>query len=158
MAYKERLDRIKKAVDAQALTMQQLSDMSGLSVSTISRTFGGKTDPTDYTLSTMEAALGITEAPIDGKIAEHAGADPMVERYIASQEQRIARIRAHYNMLLAEKNRWIKMSFSLNIILVIFIIVVLIYDALHPDIGWFQRGAHWFTGEGVRDALLSVWE
>ena len=41
-------------------------------------------------------------------------------------------------MLLASKNRWLLLSFTLNIILSMFLIGWLIYDMLHLDIGWIR--------------------
>ena len=77
-----------------------------------------------------------------------AASDPILERYLNMQERRIVRMRAHYNMLLAEKNRWIMMLFVLCLILVSFICVMLIFDVLHPNIGWIRQqlglGSDWF--------------
>lgn len=119
--------------------MQQLADMCDLSASTVSRTLAGKTEPTDFTINTMEGALGITDDPIGEPIMERAASDPILERYLNMQEMRIIRMRAHYNMLLAEKNRWIMLLFILSLILVMFICYILVLDVLHPDIGWIRQ-------------------
>lgn len=139
MDLRGRIERINATRKEHGLTMQQLADMCGLSASTVSRTLSGKTEPTDYTINTMEDALGITDDPIGEPIMERAASDPILERYLNMQEMRITRMRAHYNMLLAEKNRWIMLLFILSLVLVIFICYILVIDVLHPDIGWIRQ-------------------
>lgn len=134
-----RIERIMQAKQEQGLSVQQLSDMSKISASTISRTLSGKTAPTEYTLRMLEEVLGLLNQPEEDPIIARAADDPILQRYLLMLEDRISRMRAHYNMLLAEKNRWIILSFSLNIILVAFVCTVLTFDVLHPDIGWIRR-------------------
>lgn len=139
MELKERIDRINAARKEHGLSIQQLADMCQISASTVSRTLAGKTEPTDFTITAMEGALGITDNPIGDPIMERVASDPILERYLNMQEMRIIRLRAHYNMLLAEKNRWIKLLFILSLVLVVFICSILILDVLHPDIGWIRQ-------------------
>lgn len=139
MEAKDRIDEIIRAKREQGLSVQQLADMCQISASTVSRTLAGKTAPTDFTITAMEEALGITDNPIGEPIQTRAESDPILERYLNTQEVRINRMRAHYNMLLAEKNRWIILSFAINIILVLLICGILILDVLHPDIGWIRE-------------------
>lgn len=139
MELKERIDRINAARKEHGLSIQQLADMCDISASTVSRTLAGKTEPTDFTITAMEGALGITDNPMGDPIMERVASDPILERYLNMQEMRIIRLRAHYNMLLAEKNRWIKLLFILSLVLVVFICSILILDVLHPDIGWIRQ-------------------
>lgn len=134
----ERIDAIMQERNKQGLSIQQLADMCQLSASTVSRTLSGKTDPSEYTIHAMEEALGITDKqtgePIDARIEN----DPILQRYLNMQETRILRLRAHYNMLIAEKNRWIMMLFILSLSLVIIIIVILAIDVINPNAGWVR--------------------
>lgn len=139
MELKERIDRINAARKEHGLSIQQLADMCQISASTVSRTLAGKTEPTDFTINAMEGALGITDNPMGDPIMERVASDPILERYLNMQEMRIIRLRAHYNMLLTEKNRWIMLLFVLSLILVIFICSILVFDVLHPDIGWIRQ-------------------
>ncbi|MGN1026196.1 MAG: multiprotein-bridging factor 1 family protein [Faecousia sp.] len=136
---KSRIENIIQARQEQGLSIQQLADMCQLSASTVSRTLSGKTEPTEYTIKVMEDALGITDKPIGDSIMDRVSNDPILERYLNMQEVRINRLRAHYNMLLAEKTRWINMLFVLSLILVSFICFILVMDVLHPDIGWIRK-------------------
>lgn len=134
-----RIEKIIQAKQEQGLSVQQLSDMSKLSASTISRTLSGKTTPTEYTIRMLEEVLGLLNKPEEDHILKRAADDPILHRYLLMLEDRISRMRAHYNMLLAEKNRWIILSFAINIILVAFVCTVLTFDVLHPDIGWIRH-------------------
>lgn len=139
MDTQSRIDRINNERLRQSLSYQQFADMSGVSQSTAHRTLTGKTIPDGATIDAMEEALGITDNPAGEPIQFLAESNPILERYLNTQEARINRMRAHYNMLLAEKNRWIMMLFILSLILVIFICGILVFDVLHPDIGWIRQ-------------------
>ena len=139
MDLKSRIARIDAVRNENGLSIHQLSDMCNISKSTISRVLAGKNEPKEYTICAMEEALGITDQPVGELIRERAESDPFLEAYLNMQEMRIKRLRAHYTMLLAEKNRWIMLLFILSLILVIFICSILVFDALHPDIGWIRQ-------------------
>lgn len=134
----ERIEAIILEKQNQGLSVQQLADMSRLSSSTVSRTLSEKTEPTDFTLRSMEEALGITGKQTGDPIEPIIENNPILQRYLNMQETRILRLRAHYNMLIAEKNRWIMMLFILSLCLVIIIIVLLIVDVMRPDAGWVR--------------------
>lgn len=134
----ERIDAIMQERNKQGLSIQQLADMCQLSASTVSRTLSGKTDPSEYTIHAMEEALGITDKQTGEPIDSHIENDPILQRYLNMQETRILRLRAHYNMLIAEKNRWIMMLFILSLSLVIIIIVILAIDVINPNAGWVR--------------------
>lgn len=135
----ERIDAIMQERQKQGLSIQQLADMCQLSASTVSRTLSGKTDPSEYTIHAMEEALGITDEQTGEPIDAHIENDPILQRYLNMQETRILRLRAHYNMLIAEKNRWIMMLFLLSLSLVIIIIAILVIDVINPNAGWVRR-------------------
>lgn len=139
MDLKDRIERINEIRKKHGLSIQQLADMCKISASTVSRTIAGKTEPTDYTIIAMEDALGITDKPVGDAIMERVASDPILERYLNMQEMRIIRLRAHYNMLLAEKNRWIRRLFLLCIGFVVIIIVILAMDMMQSDIGWMRQ-------------------
>lgn len=132
----ERIERIEKERKAQGLSYQQLADMSQVSPSTVYRTVSGKTVPEEYTLQAFEIALGVTDEPAQDHLFEEGTITPLAERYIRTLESRIGRMRAHYNMLMAVKNRWLMLSFTMNIILIVFFICWIIYDINTPAIGW----------------------
>ena len=113
-------DRIAKIVEeksAQRLTYEQLAGMSGVSKSTISRMLSGKTEPSEYTIRQLEQALGITQQPIENPILDIAGENQQFVNYVAMTNDRINRMRANHNMVMAERDRSLR-----NATLVIFIL------------------------------------
>lgn len=134
----DRIERITEVRKEHGLSIQQLADMSRLSASTVYRVLSGKTEPAAFTIEAMENALGITDKPVAEPLFDPGSISPLAERYINTLETRIARLRAHYNMLIATKNRWLMLSFTLNIILIVFLFCWIVYDIRTPAIGWIH--------------------
>lgn len=134
----DRVEKIEAARQSQGLSYQQLSDMSMLGKTTVYKVLTGRQEPYPATLAAMETALGILQ-DIEG--ADHIqGVDA---DYVRLTESRIARMRAHYNGLLAVKDRHLRRCYIVNTItisLLAFVIVVgailFIYDLLVPGVGW----------------------
>lgn len=150
------------------MTNQQLSDASGVPKTTIDRILRRETaNPSMQTVLDLAAAVGysFSNHP-EQEPASHMESgikDPLVLHMISiyenrgrAYEERIKRITAHFNMLLAEKNRWLKLSLSLNIILVVFVCVILFYDITHLDRGWIQEQIAAITGGGLRHFMMSA--
>ena len=165
------LDGIIEKKKEKNLTSQQLADASNVPKSTIDRILRKETtNPTLQTILDMAAAVGYTFSNIkdESPAAPEATTikDPMVLHLIRvyeargqSYEERIKRNTAHFNMLLAEKNRWLKYSLIANIILIVFICSILIIDVMNPDIGWIREHLAVITGDGMRGFadMLQAW-
>lgn len=141
----QRLDEIRREKNRQGLSDTQLADMCDLSHSTVSRAFSGKTDPSEYTLNAMETALGTSREPKGEPTTE----DITLRQYQALMENRIARMRAFYNMLLAEKDRaiaekrrWIIFLVALSIAILLLSFAMIAIDAMSPNIGWIRRSIY----------------
>lgn len=150
MTVKEIINGLIAQKQKIGLTNQQWSDASGVPCSTIKRIVSGETpNPTMQTLLDLASAVGYDFSTRDGpavKGQDTETLDPMVRHLIhvydgqaRANEERIKRNTAHFHMLLAEKNRWLIFSLTLNIILVAVIIGVLAWDVTHPDIGWIRE-------------------
>lgn len=86
---------------ASNLTNQKWADQSGASKSTVDKIVRGETlNPSFQTVMDMAAVVGITIFTPAEEL-DSTGARPKDPVY----EDRIARMRAHYNGLLAEKDR-----------------------------------------------------
>ena len=138
----DRLEAIRSEKNRQGLSDTQLADMCDLSHSTVSRAFSGKTEPSEYTLSAMETALGTNRDPPEEATTE----DITLRQYQALMENRIARMRAFYNMLLAEKDRaisekrrWIIFLVFLTLTIVLLSFALIAIDIMSPDIGWIRE-------------------
>lgn len=150
------------------MTNQQLSDASGVPKTTIDRILRRETaNPTMQTVLDLAAAVGYSFSnhpeQLPAAPQEIGITDPMIKHLISvyenrctAYEERIKRNTSHFNMLLAEKNRWIKFSLILNIILVVFICGILLYDITHLDRGWIQEQLAAITGAGMRNVMMTV--
>ena len=137
-----RLEAIRSEKHRQGLSDTQLADMCDLSHSTVSRAFSGKTEPSEYTLNAMETALGTSREPQEEANTE----DITLRQYQALMENRIARMRAFYNMLLAEKDRaiaekrrWIIFLVALSLAILLLSFTMIAIDAMSPNIGWIRK-------------------
>lgn len=162
------IDGIIAKKNERCMSNQQLADASNVPKATIDRILRKDTqNPSMQTVLDLAAAVGYSfsnhpEQP-PATPSEPGITDPMVLHMIQvyenrgrSYEERIKRNTAHFNMLLAEKNRWIKFSLTLNVILVVFICAILIYDVLHPDIGWIREQLEKFHGDSARGVFMYV--
>lgn len=157
MTTSEILDGIFRKQSEIGMTNQQFSDASGVPKASIERIKRGDTpNPTMQTILDLSAAVGYTFSnhpdqmpplPDDEKIR-----DPMTlhminhyERQAIAYEERIKRVTSHFNMLLAEKNRWIRtLSIILGLMVTGFFSILLI-DLATPEIGWFPHDANSIT-------------
>lgn len=162
------IDGIIAKKNERGMSNQQLSDASRVPKPTIDRILRKDTpNPSMQTVLDLAAAVGYSFS----NHPEHPPAsppeigirDPMVLHMIniyenreRSYEERIKRNTAHFNMLLAEKNRWLRMSLTMNIILIVFICGILIYDVTHPNVGWFRGMMEQFSGSSARNIVMLV--
>ena len=157
MTTPEILDGIFRKQTEIGMTNQQLSDASRVPKATIERIKRGDTaNPTIETVLALAAAVGYTFSnqpeptpPIPESVKIN---DPMLQILLAHYEQQaithaeqIKRVTSHFNMLLAEKNRWIRtLSIILGLLITGFFSILLI-DLATPDLGWFPHDANSIT-------------
>lgn len=135
------------------MTNQQIADASGVPRTTVNRILAKQTqNPSIKTVADIAMAVGYDIDPVQPSVLQDYTKDSYitylqeaVEAEKKISEKRITEQRAHYTMLLAEKNRWIKYLFITVIILVCFLIGWLVVDVLHPTAGWIQRELAWYT-------------
>lgn len=143
------------------MTAQQIADQSGVPVSTVNRILRNATEnPTLQNVMDIANAVGYTLFPEPVPVAEKTDQDnPYIAHIVAMYEERLREKNANFNRVTAEKNRWI-LSLALIIgILVTGIMLILIYDITHQDIGLFQREAYrtgWGVLDDIRMALKSL--
>lgn len=153
MTTPEILDGIFRKQHEIGMTNQQLHDASGVPKASIERIKRGDTpNPTIETILALSAAVGFTFSnqptptpPIPETVKVN---DPMLQILLAHYEkqdidhsEQMKRVTAHFNMLLAEKNRWIRtLSMIIGIMLTGFISILLI-DIATPELGWFPHDA-----------------
>ena len=192
--------------EAKGMTHQQLSEKSGVSLSTVERILAGKAKDSSFkvlrdltfalegNLDDLSAAMDSTPGihpetwgagPILPKtpegmreVATSADINHMADAFltalkdkdaahaaqarsrVAMYEEEIKRLNEHhkeevrtlhqsYLREIRTKDRWIKWLFTITVILVVFLVAVLVYDILNPNIGWVRRMASWLVGDAI---------
>lgn len=122
----EIIDGISAVMKEKGMTARQLADASNVPKSTVDRILRKATpNPSMQNILDMAGAVGYHFGdPIPEK-PKHQDVDQQMKYMIHTYEDQIARLRAHYTMLIAEKNRWINYLFMLSLALVVFCIILL---------------------------------
>lgn len=140
--------------NAIGMNNQQLSDASGVPKATVDRVIRGDTpNPSMQTVLELAAAVGYTfsnhpeqpsPVPDESKIRDPAMLHIInnYERQLLAAEERVKRVTSHFNMLLAEKNRWIQTLCTIIGILIVGFISLLLMDIATPELGWFPHDAN----------------
>ena len=124
--------QLKLLKEKRKLTNQQLSDLSGVPVGTINRILSGQTDnPSFQTVCDIVIAL-------DGSLDELAGIRPKKDSE-AENAKYTPEIEAIYKQMIHSKDKWIFRLFVFSCVIVAFIVFLLIFDVLNPNIGFFRR-------------------
>ena len=123
--------QLKEMKDRSGMTNKELSELSGVPLSTVSKIMSGHTDIPNYqTVCDLVKAMGGSLDALAGiRPAEEAGP----ERAEESSEIKL------YIQMIEEKNRWLKHLFVICCILMTVIVGILLFDYLHPTIGFIQR-------------------
>lgn len=115
------------------LTNKEIADRSGVSLPTVNRIMSGKTDVPNYqTVCDLVMAMG-------GSLDELAGIKrETVVQHVAFDEGYMAVIKDK-DHIIRQKDRWIKILFLISPALMTTLLGLLIYDYLHPMIGFIQK-------------------
>ena len=125
-------DYLKALKLKKNLTNQELSDLSGVPVGTINRIMANQTDnPSFQTVCDIVIAL-------DGSLDELAGIRPKKDSE-AENAKYTPEIEAIYKQMIHSKDKWIFRWFVFSCVIVAFIVFLLIFDLLNPNIGFFRR-------------------
>ena len=137
---------LNKQKDKQGLSYQAIADACEVSQTTIIRIFKGEAEPTITMLQSIAAAVqykpqeDMLLPPADCSQSQYTEYLIATMRQQASDNARhIAELRTHYNMLHSQDRRtilWLSVSI---VVLVVFLVSWLIFDILHPEIGWITR-------------------
>ena len=121
--------RLTKLKEKSGLTIQQISDKSGVPVSTISRILNGETDNPSYRhVADLVIAMGGSLDELEG--IEH--------HQTHSQEKHHEKITTLYERMIERQRRYIKfLFFSLLGLVAIFILIVL-FDVFNGNTGFVR--------------------
>lgn len=117
-------DDLKALREKRKMTNQQISDASGVPLSSVNRVFSGQTDNPGF-LMIRDIVIAMK-----GSLDEIAG--------IKHQSSADDQIIALYERSIANKDRWIKRLFIFSVSIVVGVMVFLLIDILDPAIGFIR--------------------
>lgn len=122
--------QLKELKDKRKLTNQQLSDLSGIPVGTINRIMAGQTDnPSFQTVCDLVMAM-------EGSLDELIGIKTSAAKEPLPVNGTITHL---YEKTIQTKNKWLICEFICCCALILFIMGIVVYDLLNPQIGFFRR-------------------
>ena len=137
------ISKLKELKEKSGLTTQQISDKSGVPVSTISRIMSGQTDnPSFQTVCDLVEAMGgslydLTDlSPPKPQEAHHSA--PVAHDCLHGERQHCCTIVTLYERSLEQKNKWIRNLFIACGAMLGTIILVLLIDILNGHFGFVR--------------------
>ena len=122
------LTKLKELKDQKNLTNQQIADLSGVPLSTVTRIFNGQTDnPNIQTLEDIVKGMGVTLEDITGI--------KQVEEKFNSDDNLIQL----YKDIIQNQRKYIKLLAGALITILVVILIMLFLDMFILDVGYFKR-------------------
>lgn len=152
------IDGINARKTAIGMTNQQIADASNVPKSTVDRVLRKATpNPTMQVIMDIAGAVGYDFGAQIAAPAPDDTHDSLYIRHIISMyEAQLAAQERQYNLVTAEKNRWIKLLAIIIGVLGAGVIAILLIDILNPTVGWFQRELAYSSADGLREFVLGV--
>ena len=128
------IDYLRKLKAKSRLTNEQLAQISGIPGSTLARIFNGRTDnPYFHTIVDLVRAM-------KGSVDEMEGLQPLPKDTNAAENAAVDKKRiTQYREIINNKERLIRLLAGVLLAVMIFILIMVTYDILHPMKGWIQH-------------------
>ena len=151
------IDGINARKTAMNMTNQQISDASGVPKSTVDRVLRKDTEnPTMKVILDIAGAVGYEFSTTSAvRVPDTIQDNPYILHIISMYESQLAAQERQYNLVTAEKNRWIKLLAVIVAILAAGIITILLIDITNPTVGWFRRELA-YSRDGLRGVMIAV--
>ena len=121
-------DKLRELKDERKLTNQQIADLSGVPLSTITRIFNGQTDnPNLQTISDIVRAMDGSFDELMGFSRKKGECSDMSDRLILL-----------YQEMIRNKDKTIKVLFTCLCVIVGVIMLLLIYDIMNGNVGYVR--------------------
>lgn len=118
-------DELKSLREKRKMTNQQISDASGVPLSSVNRVFSGQTDNPGF-LMIRDIVIAL-----EGSLDEIAG----IKHHSSADDHIIAL----YERSIANKDRWIKRLFVFSVSVVAVMLIFLLIDIIDPGIGFIRQ-------------------
>ena len=128
------IDYLRKLKAESRLTNEQLAQISGIPGSTLARIFNGRTDnPYFHTIVDLVRAM-------KGSVDEMEGLQPLPKDTNAAENAAVdKKLITQYREIINNKERLIRLLAGVLLAMMIFILIMVTYDILHPMKGWIQH-------------------
>ena len=128
------IDYLRKLKAESRLTNEQLAQISGIPGSTLARIFNGRTDnPYFHTIVDLVRAM-------KGSVNEMEGLQPLPKNTNAAENAAVdKKLITLYREIINNKERLIRLLAGVLLAVMIFILIMVPYDILHPMKGWIQH-------------------
>ena len=128
------IDYLRKLKAESRLTNEQLAQISGIPGSTLARIFNGRTDnPYFHTIVDLVRAM-------KGSVDEMEGLQPLPKDTNAAENAAVdKKLITLYREIINNKERLIRFLAGVLLAMMIFILIMVTYDILHPMKGWIQH-------------------
>ena len=128
------IDYLRKLKAESNLTNEHLAQLSGIPESTLARIFNGRTDnPYFHTIVDLVRAM-------KGSVDEMEGLQPLPKDTNAAENAAVDKKRITlYREIINNKERLIRLLAGVLLAVMIFILIMVTYDILHPMKGWIQH-------------------
>ena len=128
------IDYLRKLKADSRLTNEQLAQISGIPGSTLARILNGRTDnPYFHTIVDLVRAM-------KGSVDEMEGLQPLPKDTNAAENAAVdKKLITLYREIINNKERLIRLLAGVLLAVMIFILIMVTYDILHPMKGWIQH-------------------
>lgn len=125
------LEYLQELKRQSGLTVEQIADLSGVTVKTLNRIFSGETENPGF-----QNVADIVKA-LHGSLDEMAMIQ--VEEDVPMEHESESRLILLYREIIRGKDKWIRtLAIALGSVMVI-VMFLLVFDIMNPTVGWFQR-------------------
>lgn len=124
-------NEIIRLAEKKGWTNRQLSEVSGVPLGTVA-SIRSKNNDRFPGLDTAQRLLNVLRDEEEG---DEMRKPPEALTYSELTQAMISL----YERTIANKNKWIRTLFVILCTVVLFVLIILVYDILNPNIGWVQR-------------------
>lgn len=117
------------------MTNDQIAQMSGVPESTIARILNGTTDNPNF--QTIVDIVRTLKGSVDIMEDLYRDEEPTPNEEELQKPDKDTLEALH--LAIATKDKWIRFLTGLLVCIVSFVFIMVAYDVLHPNTGWFQN-------------------
>ena len=132
-------EKLASLKETSKMTVRQISEKSGVPVSTVTRVLSGETmNPSFEVIKSIVQAMGGSVDEVADLVAKPAPAPVQAPAPSITLPDFQQLMIPFYERALAVKDKWITRLFCCCVGLVLFLMLLLVFDIFTPNLGWFR--------------------